>query len=701
MHVATVGGGPGGLYASLLLQKAHPDWEITVYERNPADETYGWGIVFPNRALPNLEEADPESHRRITDAFYRWDPIDTFVDERQYRCSGHTFASMMRTNLLSILQERCRELGVDLRFEAAVEDPAALAAEADLVLGADGIGSRVRETYADAFGTSVVEGTDRFAWFGTDQHFEALTHTFDHNEDGVWRIHAYPGETTTFVVDCDEATWANAGLEDASQAEYVAYLEEVFAGYLDGHDVLCEDDRWWTFRTVRNETWVHENVALVGDAAHSAHFSIGSGTTLAMGDAIALAEAFADVGDDAADADLAEALASYEAERKPFVGKIQEAAELSRVHYEHSQRYLDLLDLQFTVHHLTRSGRITFDSLRRRDPEFVDDYTRWFAENTVGPAAERDGEVAPPGLQPYVLGGTTFPNRTVLPVAVTARDDGAPDDATATAVADAAAARPGLVLAGAVAVDADAASDVAATGDADAAVDADGDRDADTAVAALETPAQADAWADMVAGARARDEETRLGLRLTHPTADVSPEDRRAFVAAAERAGEAGFDVLELDFGFDALGAPLRRETVGSTDARRTLPLEVVSAVRRAWDGPLFARLPATDDAGDYAVEDAFDAADALVARGADLITTTGYVTPVEGVEHVPATVDLAADWVRNEARVPTLSTRTVTSRDDLDTLVGAGRADLVTFDPEASEEVDVEAAESLAEELL
>jgi anthraniloyl-CoA monooxygenase len=693
MKVTTIGGGPGGLYASILLKKAHPDWEVAVHERNPADETYGWGIVFPNRALPDLEEADPETHERITEQFYRWKPIDTFVDERQYRCSGHTFASMQRTNLLSVLQERCEEVGVDLHFGAAVEDPEALAAESDLVLGADGIGSTVRETWSEEFGADVVEGTDRFAWFGTDQHFEALSHSFDHNEDGLWRIHAYPGETTTFIVDCDAETWENSGLEDANEEEYLDYLEEVFAGYLDGHDIKCKDDRWWTFRTVRNETWHHDNVALMGDAAHTAHFSIGSGTTLAMGDAIALAEAFEDYD---GDADVSEILAGYQAERKPFVEKIQEAAELSRVHYEHSKRYVDLADLQFTVHHLTRSGRITYDSLRRRDPEFMAGFTDWFAENTLGPTATLpDGDTAPPSFQPYAMAGVTFRNRLVLDADAGAEavgEAGEPMGAYGDALASAASSEPGLVLTGPTAV-------------TDAGRAASGE-----ALPAIETDEQAEAWADAVAeaagvtgvGATADggDGGTALGLRLTHHTADVTNEDVPSFVGAAKRAADAGFDALELDFGLDALGAPLANGADGG-DGRQTLPLEVVAAVREGWGGPLLARLPVTDDGSDYGIEDAYGAAEALVARGVDLVVTTGDVEAAPGVGSAPVTVDPAADWVRNEAEVPTVSTGGATTLDEVDTLVGPGRADLVRFVPEANGEVDLSTDATLDEELL
>ncbi|MFW6201382.1 MAG: FAD-dependent monooxygenase [Gemmatimonadota bacterium] len=280
MDVTTVGGGPGGLYASLLLKERHPDWSITVHERNPPDVTYGWGIVFPDRGLASLAEADPATHEAITASFDVWEPFDIHYRGERYRCGGHRFASLMRTDLLAILQDRCREVGVELAFESEVVDPAARAEDADLLVAADGIHSPTRDRFAEAFGTELAEGDARFSWFGTRRAFDALSHIFVENDDGIWCAHTYPGRTSTFIVDCDAETWANANLGTMAAADYLAYLEGVFADYLDGHAIRSQQDRWRTFTTVTNETWHHDNVVLVGDAAHTAHYSIGSGTTL-------------------------------------------------------------------------------------------------------------------------------------------------------------------------------------------------------------------------------------------------------------------------------------------------------------------------------------------------------------------------------------------------------------------------------------
>jgi anthraniloyl-CoA monooxygenase len=253
-------------------------------------------------------------------------------------------------------------------FEAEIEDPRSLAAEYGMVIGADGINSNTRETFADEFGAKTIKGETRFSWFGTHADFEALSHIFVENEDGIWCAHTYPGEISTFIVDCDPETWHNARLDQLSESEYREYLEELFAEYLDGHELLSQIDRWQRFTTVQNEQWSHENLVLIGDAAHTAHYSIGSGTTMAMEDAISLANAIGD-----GSADVSAALGRYETERKPIARSLQRAGERSRIHFENIRRYYDLDGIQFAIHHLTRSGRLTYDSMARRDPDLVDE----------------------------------------------------------------------------------------------------------------------------------------------------------------------------------------------------------------------------------------------------------------------------------------------------------------------------------------
>ena len=292
MKIACVGGGPGGLYFSILMKRAHPDVEVVVFERNRPDDTFGWGVVFSDETLDNFGDADPESYAEITRQFAKWTDIETWHAGTCVRSSGHGFSGLARKKLLQILHERCRALGVELVFEREVEDDAELASF-DLVVASDGINSRIREKYAATFEPHLDWRTCKFCWLGTTKPLEAFTFVFKENEHGLFQVHAYPFEVgdrplSTWIVECHEDTWKRAGLDRASEADTVAYVKELFADHLDGHEVLTNRSIWRTFPTVTNERWSHGNVVLLGDAAHTAHFSIGSGTKLAMEDAIAL-----------------------------------------------------------------------------------------------------------------------------------------------------------------------------------------------------------------------------------------------------------------------------------------------------------------------------------------------------------------------------------------------------------------------------
>ena len=432
MKIVTLGAGPGGLYCSLLLKKANPKLDITVIERNPHDATYGWGVVFSDRTLNSFREADYKSYKAITDQFVIWDAIDVFYQGEMVRCGGHIFAGMARRELLLVLQERCRELGVNLQFDTEVEDLAQFAG-CDLIIACDGVNSMIRKTYEDIFKPDLAVGQAKFVWFGTHRVFDSFTFIFRENEHGLFQVHAYPfdGNTSTFIVECAEDVWLRAGLDQAGEAESIAYCEKLFAADLHGHSLLSNRSLWINFITVKNKTWRYKNVVLLGDSAHTAHFSIGSGTKLAMEDAIALANAFEQHG-----ADLETAFKNYEAERRPRVDLLQAAAIESQSYFENVKRYTHLDPLQFTFHLLTRSGRITYDNLRLRDPYYSESVDRWFTtkaclqeDDQAGSAPDRILTIAPPPMfTPLQLRNMALANRVALsPVSTYSAREGLPD----------------------------------------------------------------------------------------------------------------------------------------------------------------------------------------------------------------------------------------------------------------------------------
>jgi anthraniloyl-CoA monooxygenase len=371
MRINVIGGGPAGLYFALLMRRHDASCEVTVYERNPPGATFGWGVVFSGRTLRNLREADPESHRRVTESFETWDNVDVVLRDEKISVRGNDFSGVSRLVLLSILQERCRELGVRLLFDTAAEDVDALARDCDLLVGADGVGSLVRERYASEFRPTLASGRNKYIWYGTRKLFHGLTLTFRESEAGVFAAHSYkfsPG-LSTFIVECDEETWARAGLDRMPDAEARGYLARVFGRDLEGEELLSNNSRWINFLLVRNGCWSRRNVVLLGDALHTAHFSIGSGTKLAIEDSIALFRLFAE------GADVPDALAEFERARRPVIEEYQQAAHESRVWFERAAEHYARLDpLPFAFSLMTRSRRVDYESLRRRDPAFVAAY---------------------------------------------------------------------------------------------------------------------------------------------------------------------------------------------------------------------------------------------------------------------------------------------------------------------------------------
>jgi anthraniloyl-CoA monooxygenase len=344
--------------------------EITVWERNAPDDTFGWGVVFSDRTLAYLRDSDEPTHEAITRAFATWDNVDVVHRDARVTIRGNKFSGIARLKLLHILQARCQDLGVALRFRANVSEPEALARACDLLVGADGVNSEVRARYAEYFAPELSVRHNRYIWYGTHQLFHGLTLTFRETEAGVFAAHSYKFDqtTSTFIVECDEETWQRAGCAAQTDEETRAYLAAVFARDLDGHALLSNNSKWLNFLLVKNRHWQHQNIVLLGDALHTAHFSIGSGTKLALEDAIALAHCFVERQG------VPAALAQFERVRKPVVEEYQRAAYDSLVWFEHARDYVHLPPLPFAYSLMTRSKRITYESLKRRDPEFIKAY---------------------------------------------------------------------------------------------------------------------------------------------------------------------------------------------------------------------------------------------------------------------------------------------------------------------------------------
>jgi anthraniloyl-CoA monooxygenase len=712
VKVNVLGGGPSGLYVALLLKKSHPDWKITVAERNPAGATYGWGVVFSDQTLTAFREADYKTYANITESFVLWDAIDVHAGGQLIRCAGHVFAGLARRRLLSILQQRCAELGVALRFQVEVEDLGELG-DADLLIAADGVNSKIRAQYADIFKPRLAEGSARYIWFGTDRLFDAFTFIFRANEHGLFQVHAYPfdGTTATFIVECSEETWRRAGLHEADEAASLAYCEALFADHLRGRRLMSNYSRWLHFVTIKNARWSHGNVVLLGDAAHTAHFSIGSGTKLAMEDSIALAQAFE------RHTTIAAALKEYEQARKPRVEALQQAAAESQRYFEHTSRYQHFDPLQLAFHLLTRSGRITYDNLKQRDPYFVSDVERWFAETADENAIRTNRMLAPPAMwTPLVLRGITLPNRVVLTPPL---DDGAADGllgARQTAqLARRALAGAGLVVA------------------APAAVSAAGR--ITPGCAGMYHPEHAAAWGQIVeqihqtsaakvalhlahAGRRGATRPRSRGLDLPlrkeawpllAPSAlpfapgSQTPKEmdcadlervRDEFVAATRLADQARFDMLLLNMAQGYLLAsflsPLTNqrgdEYGGALKQRMRFPLEIFDAVRAAWpaEKPLAVALNADDCAPRGSeLADAVAIARTLRERGCDLVAVyTGQTTIRSQPSYDAGALAQYSDVLRNEACIPTIATGYMTTSDQVNTLLAGGRADLCLFYP-------------------
>jgi len=372
MKINIIGGGPAGLYFAILMKKSVPSHEIDVYERNGADDTFGWGVVFSGKTLANLRDADTESHSEITRSFEAWDNVDVLHGAEKISIHGNSFSGIARLRLLKILQSRAEQLGVQLHFRTEINDVEALRTSADLLVAADGVNSTVRRHYEDQLKPTLDVRPNRYVWYGSNQLFHGLTLTFRENDAGVFAAHSYKFNktTSTFIVECDPLTWSAAGFDKLDDKQTRDYLAEVFQQDLRGNPLLSNNSKWIQFLLVKNQRWFFKNAVLLGDALHTAHFSIGSGTKLALEDAIALATCFKQ------NAQVGDALASFERSRRPVIDDYQAAAFESMLWFENARHYMHLSPIEIAFSLMTRSGRVTYEDLQRRDPRFIDRYEK-------------------------------------------------------------------------------------------------------------------------------------------------------------------------------------------------------------------------------------------------------------------------------------------------------------------------------------
>ena len=370
MKINIIGGGPAGLYFAILMRKASASHQIRIYERNGPDDTFGWGVVFSGKTLANLRAADEVSHAEITRQFEAWDNVDVVHRDAKISIHGNSFSGIARLQLLKILQRRAEQLGVEVAFHSEIQDIESLRHDCDLLLAADGVNSTVRLRYAEEFQPELDIRANRYIWYGTNQLFHGLTLTFRENSAGVFAAHSYKFSptTSTFIVECDPKTWDNAGFEQMSTDQTLDYVGDVFAQDLNGHKLLSNNSKWINFLLVKNRNWFFENVALIGDALHTAHFSIGSGTKLAIEDAIALADSFQQT------ANVSEALTHFTQTRRPIIEDYQSAAFESMRWFENAASFMHLTPIELAYVLMTRSGRVTYDDLKRRSPDFIAQY---------------------------------------------------------------------------------------------------------------------------------------------------------------------------------------------------------------------------------------------------------------------------------------------------------------------------------------
>ncbi|HEX8380781.1 MAG TPA: bifunctional salicylyl-CoA 5-hydroxylase/oxidoreductase [Allosphingosinicella sp.] len=715
MRIACLGGGPAGLYFAISMKLRDPAHDIDLYERNRPDDTFGWGVVFSDQTVENLMANDPVSAALIRDEFAHWDDIEVHVHGETIRSSGHGFIGIGRRRLLGILQDRARALGVRLHFEHEAAADLHAYADYDLVIAADGANSRIRNAYAQHFGVNIQVRKNKFFWFGTEKVFEAFTFAFEETEAGwVW-AHAYRfGDgLSTFIVEMAPGTWQRLGLDRMDQRQAIALCERIFARHLGGRALMSNaahlkgPEAWLQFRRIICERWSHENLILLGDAAHTAHFSIGSGTKLAIEDSIKLAEVLNRPGitRDAA-------LAEYREERQIEVLKLQNSARNSTEWFETLERYLHFEPIQFAYSLLTRSQRVSHENLRLRDKPWLEGVERWFQSRALGVAVN---DPAPPMFAPYRLRGLRLDNRIVVsPMAMYSAEEGTPNDFHLVHYGTRAQGGAGLVYTEMTCVSADGRITPGCAGLYAPGHVAAWRRIVDFVHSATraklclqlghsgpkgstkvgwegyDVPLDSGNWPIMAASGVPWSARNQLPRPMTRADMD---EVRERFVASVLMGLEAGFDMVELHaahgYLLSSFITPLtnRRtdEYGGSLENRLRFPLEVFRAMRAAWpaDRPMSVRISANDWMGDEGVtpDEAVLIGRAFAEAGADLIDVSAGQTwadcaPVYGrMFQTPF-----ADQIRNQGRVATMAVGNIYETDHVNSILAAGRADLVAL---------------------
>ncbi|WP_380874177.1 bifunctional hydroxylase/oxidoreductase [Sphingomonas sp. DBB INV C78] len=716
MRIACVGGGPAGLYFAIAMKLKNPAHEIVVLERNQPDDTFGWGVVFSDQTMENLKAVDPVSAQTMIDELAHWDDVEVEVNDGETTTKigsgGHGFIGIGRKRLLNILQERAAELGAELRYGVEVDpDPESdQLKDFDLIIASDGLNSRFRKKYADEFAVDIDVKRNHFVWLGTHQTFDAFKFLFRKTEHGWIWAHAYQfaPDLSTFIVECDPETYESFGFANMSQEETCRTAEEIFGQWLGGHELMTNSKHirgsaWINFPRVICNTWHHRNIILLGDAAHTAHFSIGSGTKLALEDAIKLAEVLSDNTHS-----LEDGLVNYREERQLEVLKLQSAARNSTEWFETLDRYLPFHPMQFTYSLLTRSQRVSHENLRLRDPAWLDKLERWFAED----AGLKTEVATPPMFTPFRLRGMELRNRIVVsPMATYSAVDGMPNDFHMVHYGARALGGAALVYTEMTCVSPTARITPGCTGIWN------DEQAAEWANIVRFVQGQGGAQMCMQLGHSGSKGSTRIGWEgMDEPLADgnwpliaasdvawsggnATPrpmtradmdEVRDQFVAATERAHKAGFAMVELHcaHGYLLSGfiSPTQNkrsdEYGGSLENRLRYPLEIFRAMRAVWpiDKPMSVRISAHDWVGENGVTpaEAVEISRAFILAGVDLVdVSTGQVTkdqkPVYGRMYQTPFSDL----IRNELKCATMAVGNIFEVDHVNSILAAGRADL------------------------